>query len=135
MPNITNFAFCNNPDISGDNPSALEFLQTIEVSSDNFSFSILFTITGFTTDKEHHLYVRFLDPRREELIKTEEFILEKENRDDIDEEKVITGISMGVDFTKVPFEGHGMYSLELYFDDEKLSEFYIPVLSRGGSDE
>lgn len=133
MPKVTNFAFCEQTSIDENNPRAINYLQVIQTSSESFSFSILFSVTDFSANEDHTGYVTFSDPNDNTLIETEKFFLEKEDKFK-DKANLVTGVSMGVEF-EVPFEGQGLYTLRLFFDDEKLGEFFIPVLFEKGSDE
>lgn len=135
MPKITNFAVCEKADIEEGQLRAINVLQLIESSSGNFSFSIIFSITGFSAGEEHNGFVVISDPKGEKLIETERFVLEKEEHSEIEDSRLITGVSMSVEFKDILFEGQGLYKLELFFDDDNLGEFYIPVLARRGSDE
>lgn len=135
MPYITNFAFCEQAEIEENRPKAINYLQVIEAFSGSFSFSIIYSITGFTAKEDHHGHVVFFDPNGEKLIETEKFFIEGEENQEIEDTNLVTGISMGVEFNDILFEGHGLYKMEVFFDDEKLGEFFIPVLARRGGEE
>lgn len=135
MPKITNFAFCEKSSIEDNQPKAINLLQVIETSNGTFSFSIIFSIVGFSATEEHTGYVIVTDPKGDTLMETEKFFLDKDENIDIDSNRVVTGISMGVEFDEVIFEGQGIYNVSLVFDEEKLGEFSIPVLVQRGSEE
>lgn len=135
MPNVTNFVFCEDPRLDDDKPKAINFLQTVEAVAGNFSFGILYSITGFAGSEDHNLYVSIFDPKGEKIFESERFFLEREDLPEIEGERLVTGISMGIEFKDLLFEGQGLYKVGLVFDDDLIGEFFIPVLAQRGSDE
>lgn len=127
MPKVTNFAFCETTRVDGDNPQAINLLQVINSSPEGFSFSLLFSITGFSASEDHNGHIILSDPNNNVLIESEKYVIEKDEQFGVEPNNLVTGITMGVEF-KVQFVGQGIHRVDLYFDDEKIDEFFIPVL-------
>lgn len=128
MPKVTNFVFCEESSLTNGSPEVLGFKQLLESSQGWFSFSIAFSIVDFSPLDEHSVYVVFSDPKGGKLIETDKFLLEKESDEGNDDSKLVSGLTMGVNFDKVQFEGQGIYQIQLIFDDEPIGEFFIPVV-------
>lgn len=136
MPKVTNFTFCEQGIIEDNEPKAINLLQVLRASAGSISFSILFSITGFSAHQDHLIIIEFTNPKGEKVIETDPFHLEKEdNQENVDESRLVTGISMGIDFANVLFEGQGLYTLNLLFDGEQIGEFFIPVIVEEGTEE
>ncbi|QTB21560.1 hypothetical protein J1907_17700 [Lysinibacillus sphaericus] len=127
MPKITNFAFCQSSDFKNGNPRVLNIMPKIEVEDGTFSFGIIFSITDFSGSVDHNGYVILKNPVGEELFETEPFFLEK-NENLKETSKSLSGTTIAMEFSEIVFEGSGLYTLQIIFDDSKVAEFHIPIL-------
>lgn len=127
MPKITNFAFCQSSDIKEGIPRAINIMPKIEVEDGKFSFGIIFSITDILANDDHHGYVILKNPVGEDLFETEPFYLEKQEGLD-GTTKIVSGTTIAMEFSDIVFEGSGMYSLQIVFDNSTIADFYIPIL-------
>lgn len=128
MPKITNFSFC---DHSAEGRSELVMIPR---KLDQSKFSIVCSLVDFNPFEDHTGYFIITDPDGSEVIKTDNFSLpasEDNNDDAID--TTISGVTLGMDLL-IQFYKSGLYKTELYFDDEKIGEFSIPVIKEGSED-
>ncbi|NCU18522.1 hypothetical protein [Pallidibacillus pasinlerensis] len=133
MPKVTNFAFCKSFIIEG--PSVqLDLLQTIKTSVSSIAFSIVFSLVEVDNRSNHYIQAIFKGPKGEKLIETEKFLLEKE-KDEENDSKKVSGLTMGIDFEDVQFVGQGIYSMDIKFDGDTIGNFAIPVIFKKGSEE
>ncbi len=125
MPKISSFAYCAPINLEKDQNVSIIPLNIIPIESipGRFSFSIIFSIVGFSNNEDHSGYLIFADPNGAPVIQTEKYNLEKEDK----RKSLLSGVSMGVDFQNVLFECEGLYKTELFFDNQKIAEFVIPV--------
>lgn len=128
MPKITNFAFCQSSDLKeGMIPKVINIMPKIDVEDGKFSFGIIFSIFDFSANEDHNGYIILKNPVKEELFETAPFFLEKQ--EDLEENaKVVSGTTIAMEFNDIVFEGSGIYSLQIIFDDTEVAEFYIPIL-------
>ncbi|MGN8234438.1 DUF6941 family protein [Priestia flexa] len=132
MPKLSNFVYCEQTSPEENAIQSLNPLNviTIESAPGRFSFSVVFSLVGFNPHEEHDGYIVFADPNGKTVIETERFTLEKEDHDK--KNPILTGVSMGVEFNNVLLEMPGLFRTDLYFDNEKIGEFVIPVVTREG---
>ena len=89
------------------------------------------SITDFSAFQNHTGFLKLLGPDNQVIIKTDQFEVEKVSEEDPEmygSENVVSGITMGMEFGNVQFKGPGLYKVEVFFDDDLLADFSIPVL-------
>ena len=130
MPKITNFAFCEPGQFEKEGPG-LNFVDTVETSSDIFKLAVVYSITDFSAFQNHTGFLKLKGPDNQVIIETDPFEVEKANEEDPSlngSNNIVSGITMGMEFGNVQFKGPGLYKVEVFFDNTFLSDFYIPVL-------
>jgi hypothetical protein len=131
MPKITNFVFCEQVEREGNQPLPINPIHMIPLDSDPSDFSIVVSLVGFEPFVDHSGYISIIDPNGNSILTTDKFTLPREGtEEDFKDRNVISGASLSIDFG-VLFESQGLYIVELYFDEEKLAEFCIPVMQKG----
>ena len=134
MPKITNFVFCE-PGNFEDSLPRVTFIEAVETSTDRFGFAVLYSIAGFPPHVDHTGFTRLSGPNDEKLVETDKFTIESEGTPTETESEIVSGITMGVEFGDIEFKGAGLYKVELFFDDELLSDFSIPVFFKKESEQ
>lgn len=129
MAKLTNFAFCENDTNFQTNTGLFQPLDIVEVSENDFSLQIVFTVTDYSIKDEHVCRIVVKDAQNIPFFDTENFPVQKDydstEMDDI--EGIITGFTLGVNFNNLPFRGPGLYSVDVLFDNDILNTFFIPV--------
>ncbi|MEX3715770.1 hypothetical protein ABFV99_25665 [Cytobacillus horneckiae] len=129
---ITNFSFC---DHNNKHNLQINVLNSLETTNGKFSFSVLFSVIDFSPMVNHDIKLIFSDMDGEILIETDNISLEGTGqKGDSNEKGVITGATMAVDFLDVLFQGQGVYVMKIYFDEELINEFHIPVVYKERSE-
>lgn len=140
MPKVTNFVFCE-PGQFKPGSSHIPFIEGVSTSSSLFGFAILYSITSFSRFEDHNVFLSIKDPHKEELIKTEEFTIEKSEdisgdlSRELQSKELLNGATMAIEFDDVEYRGQGLYAVEVFFDGELLGEFFLPVILRKESEK
>lgn len=140
MPNITNFAFAKLTETdSGLEKEELTIIRPNSIPGRD-SFAIEFSLVLDGIEKDYSGFIIMYKPNGEKLVKTEPFEINREmfsevkaNMDDYDDnkdEKILTGITLGINFEDVLFETSGLYKAALYLNEDKLGEFGIAVAAK-----
>lgn len=93
-----------------------------------FSFSLVFGVNDYDTNRDHRFQLLFLSPEKDDepVIDTGVMHFPAEvDKNDLPEE--MRGIMLSFDFRNVVFRREGIYKTVIIFDGERIGEFSIPV--------
>ena len=137
MPRMTNFIYCLSAermqamDGKGDSINAMGVLaaMTPEFVPGTFSYSIVFSILDVDITQDNRIQIRFKDNNNKEIIDTGVLSIPRmpDAADGVGLPKEYKGLNLSMDFRNVVFETEGLYTTEVYFNEELLSENPIYV--------
>lgn len=127
MAKLTNFAFCENDNNFQSKNGLFQPLDIVEVNDNDFSLQIVLTVTDYSITEDHSCRIVVKDAQDTPFFDTDEFPVQSDSLGSGNFEGMITGFTLGVCFNNLPFRGPGFYSVDVFFDNQSLNTFYIPV--------
>ncbi len=134
MARIGHFVYCVNAERVGANQAeAINAMSVMSVLTPEFipglfSFSIVFSLMDVDTENNNLIKIIFKDTDNKEIVNTGNVVIQPAPKsDDIPQE--YRGFNLSMDFRNVILEFEGVYTTEIYFNDEFISS--QPIYAKG----